>query len=158
MLHEAPTSPLQLNPQLPPKLEEIINKALGKDRDLRYQSASDIRTDLKRLKRDTESGRASLLIEASAAQVPVAGGKRWKALVPAALMPIAAAIGGTLYFRSRQAMPRLTDKDTIVLSDFDNKTGDAVFDDTLKQGLTVALRQSPFWMSFRMIRWRRRCG
>jgi DNA-binding winged helix-turn-helix (wHTH) protein/tetratricopeptide (TPR) repeat protein len=70
--------------------------------------------------------------------------RRWKILVPAALMLVAAAIGGTLYFRSRQATTRLTDKDTIVLSDFDNKTGDAVFDDTLKQGLAVQLEQSPF--------------
>ena len=59
-------------------------------------------------------------------------------------MLVAAAIGGTLYFRSRQATTRLTDKDTIVLSDFDNKTGDALFDDTLKQGLSVQLEQSPF--------------
>jgi TolB-like protein/Flp pilus assembly protein TadD len=57
ILHQAPTSPVQLNPELPARLEEIINKALEKDRDLRYQSASDIRTDLKRLKRDTETGR-----------------------------------------------------------------------------------------------------
>ena len=56
----------------------------------------------------------------------------------------AAAIGGTWYFRSRQATARLTDKDTIVLSDFTNKTGDSVFDDTLKQGLSVQLEQSPF--------------
>jgi tetratricopeptide (TPR) repeat protein len=65
-------------------------------------------------------------------------------LVPVALILVAAAMGGTLFFRSRQAMTRLTDKDTIVLSDFDNKTGDAVFDDTLKQGLSVQLEQSPF--------------
>ena len=70
--------------------------------------------------------------------------KLWKILVPAALMLVAAAIGGTLYFRSRQTMTHLTDKDTIVLSDFDNKTGDAVFDDALKQGLSVQLEQSPF--------------
>jgi len=76
--------------------------------------------------------------------VAVAGGKRWKVLVPAAVILLAAAIGGTLYFRSRQATARLTDKDTVVLSDFDNKTGDAVFDDTLKQGLSVQLEQSPF--------------
>ena len=67
-----------------------------------------------------------------------------KVLVPVALLLVAAAIGGTLYFRSRQTTPRLTDKDTIVLSDFDNKTGDPVFDDTLKQGLSVQLEQSPF--------------
>ncbi len=68
----------------------------------------------------------------------------WKVFVPAALIFVAAAIGGTLYFRSRQAAARLTGKDTIVLSDFDNKTGDSVFDDTLKQGLSVQLEQSPF--------------
>ena len=144
ILTQAPTSPLRLNPDCPAELERIINKALEKDRKLRYQTASDLRADLQRLKRDTEPGRPSPSSEARAAQVPVAGRKSWRVLVPAALMLVAAAIGGTLYFRSRQAMARLTDKDTIVLSDFDNKTGDSVFDDTLKQGLSVQLEQSPF--------------
>ena len=70
--------------------------------------------------------------------------RRWKVLIPAVVILVAAAIGGTFYFRWRQAMNRLTDRDTIVLSDFDNKTGDSVFDDTLKQGLSVQLEQSPF--------------
>ena len=144
ILTQAPTPPVRLNPELSPKLEEIINKALEKDRDLRCQSAAELCADLKRLKRDTESGRPSPSSEARATQVPVAGRKLWKVLVPAALILVAAAIGGTLYFRSRQAMTRLTDKDTIVLSDFDNKTGDSVFEDTLKQGLSVQLEQSPF--------------
>jgi len=144
ILHKAPTSPVRLNPELPPKLEEIINRALEKNRELRYQHASDMRAELQRLKRDTESGQPLSSSEARAAQVPVSGRKLWKVLVPAALMLVAAAIGGTLYIRSRQSMARLTDKDTIVLSDFDNKTGDAVFDDTLKQGLSVQLEQSPF--------------
>ena len=142
ILSQAPTSPLRSNPNLPDELERIINKALEKDREMRYQSASEMRTDLKRLKRDTDSGRAPAA--SGATKVPVAGRKLWKVLVPAALMLVAAAIGGTLYFRSRQATARLTDKDTIVLSDFDNKTGDSVFDDTLKQGLSVQLEQSPF--------------
>jgi serine/threonine protein kinase/predicted Zn-dependent protease len=144
ILHQAPTPPARLNPEVPPRLEEIINKALEKDRDLRCQSAAELYADLKRLKRDTESGRAWSSGEARATQVPVAGRKPWKLLVPAALVLVAVAIGGTLYFRSRQSMARLTDKDTIVLSDFDNKTDDSVFDDTLKQGLSVQLEQSPF--------------
>ena len=72
ILHKAPTSPVRLNPQMPLKLEEIINKALEKDRDLRYQHASDIRTDLKRSKRDTESGRSA----AAPAAVAGASGSR----------------------------------------------------------------------------------
>jgi tetratricopeptide (TPR) repeat protein len=78
------------------------------------------------------------------AEVPVAGGKLWKVLIPAAVVLIAAAIGGALYFRSRQTTHRLTDKDSIVLADFANSTGDAIFDDTLKTALNVSLRQSPF--------------
>src|SRR5262249_18070126 len=60
ILHTAPAPVLQLNPQLPQKLEEIISRVLEKDRDLRYQSAADLRSELKRLKRDTESGRSSV--------------------------------------------------------------------------------------------------
>jgi tetratricopeptide (TPR) repeat protein len=142
ILHKSPTSPVRLNPECPAELERIINRALEKNRELRYQHASDMRAELQRLKRDTDSGRAPAA--SGATQVPAAGRKPWRVLVPAALVLVAAAIGGTLYFRSRQAMARLTDKDTIILSDFDNKTGDAVFDDTLKQGLSVQLEQSPF--------------
>jgi hypothetical protein len=154
ILGEQPTSPVQLNPECPAELERIINKALEKNRELRYQHASDMRADLKRLKRDSDSDRAVAAVSDRRAAVgtpPLQQAigesplrKRWKVLVPAALILFAAAIGGTLYFRSRQTMTRLTDKDTIVLSDFDNKTGDAVFDDTLKQGLSVQLEQSPF--------------
>ena len=78
------------------------------------------------------------------AEVPVARGKElWKILVPAVVVLVVALVAGGLYFRSRPAAP-LTEKDTIVLADFDNTTGDPVFDGALKQALTVQLGQSPF--------------
>ena len=136
----------QLNAGIPARLEEIIHKALEKNRDLRYHHASEMRADLQRLKRDLESGRSSstraVPVEKS---LPVLGGRRWEFAIPVVLG--AALIAGGLYYRSYyrsyQTKP-LTDKDTIVLSDFTNTTGDSVFDDTLKQGLSVQLEQSPF--------------
>src|SRR6202158_516669 len=63
ILHKAPTAPVRLNPELPLELERIVNKALEKDRNLRYQHAGDLRADLQRLKRDSESGRAAVQSE-----------------------------------------------------------------------------------------------
>ena len=123
------------------KLEEIINKALEKDKKLRHQNAADIRTDLRRLKRDSDSGGAV----AATAQVkskPTRESLRWSAVIGATLLVIGLAVGGWL-LSSRKAHA-LTDKDTIVLADFTNTTGDAVFDGTLRQGLSVQLEQSPF--------------
>jgi tetratricopeptide (TPR) repeat protein/predicted Ser/Thr protein kinase len=141
ILNRAPVPPERLNSRIPPKLEDIINKAMDKDRNLRYQSAAEIRTDLQRVKRDTETGR--LAVAAPSAAVRVAAGKRKIIWVTAALVMVAALIAAGLYWRSRQA-PKLTEKDTIVVGDFANSTGDAVFDDALKQALSVSLRQSPF--------------
>jgi eukaryotic-like serine/threonine-protein kinase len=147
ILNRVPVAPVRLNPDLPVKLEEIINKALEKDRNLRYQHASDIRTDLQRLKRDTDSSRSASVISGAAKvlQEPPEIPKKnvWKIGVPIAFLLVAPLIAVGLYFRSHQAMP-LTDKDSIVLADFANSTGDPVFDDTLRQALTVALNQSPF--------------
>jgi tetratricopeptide (TPR) repeat protein/tRNA A-37 threonylcarbamoyl transferase component Bud32 len=137
ILNRVPVALVRLNPDVPVELERIINKALEKDRNLRYQSAAEMRTDLQRLKRDTESGR-SAAAEAPATWVA----KLWKIEVPVLLAAL--LVAGGLYYRSHQQRNRLTEKDTVILSDFDNKTGDAVFDDTLKQGLSVQLEQSPF--------------
>ena len=130
-----------MNPELPPKLGEVITKSLEKDHKLRYQHASEIRTDLLRLKRDTESARTGV-ISAPTAPAPAVRKPRRLVFASAALLAIALA-AGALFLHSRRAHA-LTDKDTIVLADFTNTTGDTVFDGTLRQGLSVQLEQSPF--------------
>ena len=138
ILNRAPVAAVRLNPDVPPKLEDIINKALEKDRNLRYQHASEIRADLQRLRRDTESGRMPATAIAGATSHV---GMRWKAIILVVLALVALSIGGYFYFHRA---PKLTEKDTIVLADFANSTGDTIFDDTLKTALNVSLRQSPF--------------
>ncbi|HLV87733.1 MAG TPA: protein kinase [Candidatus Sulfotelmatobacter sp.] len=197
ILDSVPTAPVRFNRDLPPKLEDIIFKALEKDRTLRYQNAADIRTDLQRLKRDTDTGRVAAASSGSVPAVvqdsdprltpqpvrpdsgasvsaslaappsgttavppavtsssaesasgisttPTSGARK-----PLVLIGIAAAVVAILvvaaifYFRS-QPSHALTQKDTIVLADFANTTGDSVFDGTLKQALAVDLEQSPF--------------
>jgi serine/threonine protein kinase/tetratricopeptide (TPR) repeat protein len=143
ILNRRPVAPVRLNPDIPPKLEEIVNKALEKDRKLRYQNAADMRTDLQRLKRDSDSGR-SAVATAEVELKPAAKSTRlrWGAVTGATMLAIGLAVGGWLFY-SRKAHV-LADKDTIVLADFTNTTGDAVFDGTLRQGLSVQLEQSPF--------------
>jgi len=191
ILNRAPTAPVRLNPNLPAELERIINKALEKDRELRYQVASEMRADLKRLKREIDSGKSAAISgqqevtsarigsdatarsagaqlssdsqfvshedtagKSTAPAAPTssqtkigvlapAGRVRmlWKIAIPAVV--VIALIVGFLFFRSRNAHS-LTEKDSIVLADFANTTGESVFDDTLKQALRVQLEQSPF--------------
>jgi tetratricopeptide (TPR) repeat protein len=130
ILSSDPVTPSRLNPSVAPDLDRIILKCLAKSRDLRYQRASDVRAELQRLVPDLPDRAGS------------------KAARPAALLWMAAvlvlaliAIAAYTFFRPA---PALTDKDTIVLADFENTTGDEVFDGVLRQGLAVQLRQSPF--------------
>jgi tetratricopeptide (TPR) repeat protein/predicted Ser/Thr protein kinase len=141
ILNRAPVEPVRLNPDVPPKLEEVIRKALEKDRRLRYQNAADIRTDLQRLKRDSDLG-GTAAATAPVESKPGTKSTRWWMVTGAAVLVVGLAVGGRLLFPHK--VHALTDKDTIVLADFTNTTGDPVFDGTLRQGLSVQLEQSPF--------------
>jgi serine/threonine protein kinase/tetratricopeptide (TPR) repeat protein len=158
ILNRAPVAPVRLNPDLPAELERIVNKALEKDRALRYQSAAEMRADLQRLKRNMDMDRvatASLGVVGAAERGPRSGsrlGSRilsvWRPLA-VTILALVALVAGGLYLRSRLAAHSaktapLTDKDSVLLADFVNKTGDPVFDDALKQALTIQLNQSPF--------------
>ena len=140
ILNRAPVAAVRLNADVPEGLERVIGKCLEKDRELRYQHASEIRADLQRVKRDLEPGS-----QTAAAQTKE--GHRSKTLrfawtITGAAVLAALAVAGWLWL-GRKARA-LTDKDTIVLADFSNTTGDPVFDGTLRQGLSVQLEQSPF--------------
>ena len=173
ILNRAPIAPVRLNPKLPSKLEDVINRALEKDRDLRYQHAVDVKSELLRLKRDLESGRTAAVASSdsshpaiveppppaaqktsgstravvtsgsSPAAEPADPSRPWvKWMIPVAVVLTLAIIAGAYYFRKKGTV-QLTDKDQLILADFNNQTGDGVFDSTLKEALAIQLEQSP---------------
>jgi eukaryotic-like serine/threonine-protein kinase len=173
ILNRDPPAASRANPDIPEKLEEIIGKALEKDRNLRYQHASDVRADLARLKRDTDSGRtgarpavhgvtddvsaaahasgasrvSSVFTPATGVTAPVVASvvqqrRRWPLFTAiGAILVVAIAVGAYFYMHRR---PMLTAKDSIVLADFVNTTGDSVFDDSLSEALAAELAESPY--------------
>ena len=152
ILHE-PTEPVtRFNAALPRKLEKVISKALEKDRDLRYQNASELRGDLKGLAhRVAFPLKASEGVASKRKQLREIRARRnkqlWELGIPAGIALIVLLVAATLgVFRYRhvRAGSKLDNADTVVLAEFANSTGDPVFDDTLKTALNVALKQSPF--------------
>jgi hypothetical protein len=182
ILNRAPVSPVRLNPDLPARLEDIINRALEKDRDLRFQHASEMRAELKRLRRDTDSGRSVTLpatdsspsggiaeypssqtdrvampsadsasrasssvapAEAISPPTNISGKRKSSRLLFVGLAAVLVIAAGAFFWRSHSSA-KLTERDTLVLADFVNTTGDPVFDGALRQGLSSQLEQSPF--------------
>lgn len=145
ILHSPPGAPIQINPALPAELERIINKALEKAPDLRYQSAADLRTDLKRLQRDTGTGRHAPSRDSSRATSSRVGRGRNLFYAAGAVILLGSALFlvgvRQSWWTSRRATP--DGPEAVLVADFRNATGDSVFDDTLREVVVQELNRSP---------------
>jgi serine/threonine protein kinase/tetratricopeptide (TPR) repeat protein len=152
ILNRSPQSPVRLNPELPPKLEDIIHRALEKDRDLRFQHASEMRAELQRLKRD--STRIEIASHASEpseklhrssriSDAVVSNPRRRLGGIALGLLLLLAIAASFSYWRAHRSLA-FRERDNIVMADFTNTTGENVFDGTLKQALAIQLEQTPY--------------
>jgi len=135
ILHDTPPAPLRLNPLVPPELEHIIARCVEKDRELRYQTAADVRAELKLLRRASETRQTAIVAAPSRPS-------RRLPRIASGVAVLAAAVFAGWWWAPRT--PALTQEDEILVADIENKTGEPVFDDTLRQALIVQLRQSPY--------------
>jgi tetratricopeptide (TPR) repeat protein len=144
LLTKNPPPPSSVNHSIPSEFDRIVAKALEKDRDIRYQTAADLRSDLKRLKRASESQSVPVVSAAvTPAAPPPTRRPRWIWIAGAAAAVLALVAGAFLYSNANRT-GAFAERDSVVLADFANSTGEPVFDDTLKEALEVQLRQSPF--------------
>jgi tetratricopeptide (TPR) repeat protein len=149
ILNRAPLEPRLLNPQIPEELQRVITRALEKDRRMRYQTAADMLAELGRLRRDTgartavtgTSAGATASGPAAGAAAPTRGRAKW----PIAAAVVVAVAAAAWWFLGRgPSGGTLTERDTLLIADFQNTTGDPVFDEALRQAVAVQLQQSPF--------------
>ena len=144
ILAEPPRPIAELNSAAPSELAAIVSRAMEKDREARYASAGQLLAGLQRLQRAVDSGTPLSDFTRPTARIPRPARRGWSIVTGACISAIAIiGISAVAYLHFHRT-PALTEKDTVVLADFANSTGDPVFDGTLKTALGISLRQSPF--------------
>ncbi len=145
ILNRDPAPVRSVSPAIPAELEHVITRALEKDRRMRYQTAADMLSELQRLKRDTAGSGHTAATAASRSR-----SRAWLAALPVVLLVVLLILligligAGGYYFWGGATTPVFAERDTIVIADFANTTGDPVFDDALRQAVSVQLQQTPF--------------
>jgi serine/threonine protein kinase len=144
ILHQEPVAPSQINAKVAPALEAVVLKALEKDCGLRYQHATDIRADLQRVKRDSESGRVTATLNLSGAKTTLHPRPGIRiGMILAAVFMVLTAIGVGIYkYRPRSALP-VNSRAALYVAEFTNSTIDADFDDVLRAIVGNELNRSP---------------